>query len=207
MSTGKTAHLGLNQWVLDDPLLMEEVNEDNRRIDAAIAPLAMEKIGEIITTQTAQQLDLDVSGIDWDRYLKVMIYFAVNVGTIQSGIVQFKLLANNRNGSADYSFGNTLQDLDNLLSQLAATNTDTIGHNIKRSFELIAYPAFNGCVFMMKDYSIFQGYSTDTRWGALRTSPSNKVPLPLNQLNTLNFLCINSSFAPGCEFYLYGVRK
>lgn len=36
MSTSKTANFQLNQWSLDDPFLMEEFNEDNRKIEAAI---------------------------------------------------------------------------------------------------------------------------------------------------------------------------
>lgn len=40
MSTNKTENLGLNQWVRSDPFRMEDFNEDNAKIDAAVAAKA-----------------------------------------------------------------------------------------------------------------------------------------------------------------------
>ena len=36
MATNQTQHYGLNQWELSDSVVMEEFNEDNRKIDAAL---------------------------------------------------------------------------------------------------------------------------------------------------------------------------
>lgn len=36
----KTEHLGLSKWALNDPIKMEDFNEDNKKIDAAVAALA-----------------------------------------------------------------------------------------------------------------------------------------------------------------------
>ncbi|MEG1190940.1 MAG: hypothetical protein RSD48_05800, partial [Oscillospiraceae bacterium] len=73
-STNKTAHLALNQWVLSDPLLMEDVNEDNRKIDAVVGAQPYVKLFDITTTADAQQVDLDVSGIDFSKYAMVQIF-------------------------------------------------------------------------------------------------------------------------------------
>lgn len=40
MSINKTENLGLNQWVRSDPFRMEDFNEDNAKIDAAVAAKA-----------------------------------------------------------------------------------------------------------------------------------------------------------------------
>ena len=43
-STNKTENFALNQWVGTDPVLMEDFNADNAKIDAALAAL---KAGEL----------------------------------------------------------------------------------------------------------------------------------------------------------------
>lgn len=40
MPTNKTPHYNLSQWERDDRILMEDFNEDNAKIDAALAELA-----------------------------------------------------------------------------------------------------------------------------------------------------------------------
>ena len=80
-STNKTPNLGLNQWVLDDPLLMEDVNTDNQKIDTAVAGLQGQlgampyvKLFDITTTADAEQVDLDLSGLDLSQFAKLEIY-------------------------------------------------------------------------------------------------------------------------------------
>lgn len=73
-STGKTPNLKLSQWVLSDPFLMEDMNADNAKIDTAVAALPYVKLMDITTGADAQQVDLDVSGIDLSRYTMVQIF-------------------------------------------------------------------------------------------------------------------------------------
>ncbi len=80
-STNKTPNLGLNQWVLDDPLLMEDVNTDNQKIDTAVAGLQGQlgampyvKLFDITTTADAEQVDLDLSDLDLSQFAKLEIY-------------------------------------------------------------------------------------------------------------------------------------
>ena len=65
MSSEKTSALGLCQWQLTDPLLIEKLNEDNRKIDAGFASRAVKKLGRVITASASTQIDLDLSGIDY----------------------------------------------------------------------------------------------------------------------------------------------
>lgn len=78
MSTGKTENLELNQWVLDDPYLMEEVNEDNRKIDAAIPRV---KLFDITLTSQTANFDLDFSEIDSSQFLTLDFYISINTST------------------------------------------------------------------------------------------------------------------------------
>lgn len=88
-STNKTNTYQLNQWVLDDPLLMADFNADNSRIDSAlrglsgsisntaaslnstIETLPFKKIKEITASASASAVSLDVSDLDFSRYSRV----------------------------------------------------------------------------------------------------------------------------------------
>ena len=68
-STNKTPYYGLNQWAASDPVLREDFNADNAKIDAAIKSAAsVVKLKEVTTTAAAQQVEFDLSDIDLDRY-------------------------------------------------------------------------------------------------------------------------------------------
>jgi len=45
MSTNKTEHYQLNQWVKSDQVLMDDFNADNRKIDGALRELAQSAAG------------------------------------------------------------------------------------------------------------------------------------------------------------------
>lgn len=56
-STNKTANYSLNQWVGTDPVLMEDFNADNAKIDAALAALKADglkmAVGSYVGTGTS----------------------------------------------------------------------------------------------------------------------------------------------------------
>ena len=72
-STNKTANLGLNQWVLTDPLLMEDMNADNQKIDSAVAANPIVKLISVKTAANAAQVDFDLSSIDLTKYSALKI--------------------------------------------------------------------------------------------------------------------------------------
>lgn len=80
-STNKTPYLGLNQWVLDDPFLMEDMNSDNQKLDAAISANPYCKLLDVTTTADAQQINLDLSGIDLTKYAKLELLGNIFLGT------------------------------------------------------------------------------------------------------------------------------
>jgi hypothetical protein len=72
-STNKTPHLGLNQWVLEDPFLMEDMNEDNRRIDEAFQGQMDVKLIDVTTMVPTSALELDLSSIDLTEFAELRV--------------------------------------------------------------------------------------------------------------------------------------
>ena len=77
-STNKTPHLGLNQWVLPDPFLMEDMNADNQKLDTAITALGSKAEFVPLKTVTATvnnllQVDVQVTDIDFTQWQFVLL--------------------------------------------------------------------------------------------------------------------------------------
>ena len=74
MST-QTEHLGLHQWETTDSFLREDFNEDNRKIDEAVAEAAQTvKLYEFVSKSSGREIQADLSGIDWDAFQRYEIY-------------------------------------------------------------------------------------------------------------------------------------
>ena len=71
---GQTTNIGLHQWAAEDPVLRTDFNADFAKIDRAVGAIPLVKLKEVVTTQDAQQLDVDVSDIDFDLYDEVIVY-------------------------------------------------------------------------------------------------------------------------------------
>ncbi|MEG1166411.1 MAG: hypothetical protein RSD68_08355, partial [Oscillospiraceae bacterium] len=87
-STNKTANLGLNQWVLSDPLRMEDFNEDNRKVDAALGAQPYVKLMEATTVAGTKTVELNLSGINIADYLSFRLY---RVSNFKSGSMFFRI--------------------------------------------------------------------------------------------------------------------
>lgn len=72
-STNRTPRLGLNQWVLDDPFLMEDMNADNAKIDTAVLK---EKLFDITLKSPVANLECDFSGIDISEFLMLEVWLS-----------------------------------------------------------------------------------------------------------------------------------
>lgn len=212
MASGKTAALGLNQWVLSDQFLMEEFNEDNRRVDAAVAPLSLVKLGEVVTAQSCQQIDLDVSGIEWDKYAKISILWQVSVNHYPSDSATVLMTANGNRSTGAYSIrfltgSNYIQDSTCLFTGKAYKSSSPSGRFL---FETLTYPYFGDAVFMTRNRSISDAALYDI--GGFLKNGSGIAPF--SSLRTLNFTAFNDyqdnpalTFDAGCKFMIYGVRK
>lgn len=74
-SSGKTAHLGLNQWVLTDPFRMEDFNEDNLKIDGAFGDLPFKKLLDVTLEGGEEMVQADFTDLDLDEYGALIVFF------------------------------------------------------------------------------------------------------------------------------------
>ena len=74
MASNHTPNFNLSQWEKTDKVQMEDFNADNAKIDAA---LACHPSGELIASVTVEEelarLELDLTQVDWSRYLMLML--------------------------------------------------------------------------------------------------------------------------------------
>ena len=214
MSTGKTANIGLNQWVLDDPFLMEEMNEDNRRIDSAFTPLALVKLGSVTTTKAAQQVDLDLSGIAFEDYYEIKIYWQLKHNeTSTSSYVGSYITLNNCSTANRYFFidgvNSSLKDYPAYSHEyLFCLPIDDLSRKNFPRYCLSVYPE-DGCAFLAAGCSLFAKMMPIR--GAFKTSTTDPTPMPISVLQSINFRCFNNpsyvNILAGSRFEIYGVKK
>lgn len=204
-STNKTANLQLNQWVLTDPLLMEDMNSDNQKIDAAVGASPCTKLMDVTTSANAQLIDLDVSGLDLTKYAMIHI-FAYNLkvtplstamfiyARINGGGAYLKSITDNGNPSSSGYIGYAI-------SCTGAVESSSM------KLELSCFPsvATDPCIILIK--SIGAGRYNETVYlqehiGARQFGANERI-------NTININTNNSEvfIKAGARFEIYGVKK
>ncbi|MFB0920441.1 MAG: hypothetical protein QMB62_06115 [Oscillospiraceae bacterium] len=214
-STNKTPNLELNQWVLTDPFLMEDMNSDNGKIDAAVNSRALVKLAHIETTASCLVISLDVRGIDWSEYREVYIEYSLKHGAAASTYVYSIVRGNGRYGSSDYY--TRMLDTNGIAARTEAsyffTGNDMNCGDGQPCRHKIRIFTDGGCTLFQEnrsfnDMNIVYG-------GVLRTSTSSAIPLPLSQLTTLDFSCAYGAgtgltdpvyLLAGSKFDIYGVK-
>lgn len=127
MASGKTGNFELNLWDQSDQILMEDFNSDNVKTDAALKAAADENtcvfLRKIVTGADVNQVDLDISDVDWSTYHQ--LYIRVD-SKCDNGTVIIRL--NGVAGSEDYRYMNysqTAQAASNCGFFFANTSTIT----------------------------------------------------------------------------------
>ena len=104
----QTANYQLSQWDPEDRILREDFNRDNEKIDGAIAGAnPLQSLGTVVLEQDGSELDLDLSGVDWDLYWEVRVYFEL-AGTANGSL---QILFNHATSGYFNSLGNTSSNL------------------------------------------------------------------------------------------------
>ena len=79
MASKQTEYYQLCLWDEDDSFLRQEFNEDNLKVDGALGELAARTtyvpLLDVTTKAQAGQVDLDVSGIDFTKWKKVVVEY------------------------------------------------------------------------------------------------------------------------------------
>ena len=199
----QTEHYGLNQWELADRIRMEDFNCDNAKIDAALAGLReeiaavrgsvlCEKLVDYTTTAAAQQVDIDVSGIDFTQYVRIDL--SIN-DTGNTGNLNLRV-----NHLTSYTDVNTVGSGSGLNA-----STDTV---------LVRLWSENGCVSGILAFNPPQAetyihcyYSTGQ---ATACSNAHRfAACKWKDLRTLNLICPDTSckIPAGSRIIITGIRK
>jgi hypothetical protein len=96
-STNRTSNLHLNQWVAQDPILREDFNLDNSRLDAAVNARALVRLASATLTSASATLSLDLSDEDLTQYAGLEIFLLPKTSSVSGGAMT--ALAVNEEGS------------------------------------------------------------------------------------------------------------
>lgn len=102
----KTSNYSLNQWEATDRIMREDFNTDNTNIDAVLKSLKESNpyvlLRTITTTADAQQVDLDISDIDWSVYRHLILHMNLES---RSGYAEHIIIRlNGISGDLDYNY-------------------------------------------------------------------------------------------------------
>ena len=189
----QTANFGLNQWVAEDRIMMQDFNSDNAKLDAALKAIAdanpYRKIISVVTQTAAQQIDLVVSGIDFTQYYKIELFvdcptmtngYLLRVNGISaSSYIYNQISGSASGGSSTFSF----------LANIYGRGTGAV------LFYSPAAAARVGCVYMTSDVAAYNGLQT-------------LAPLYWPELTAFNIVGGSSStLLAGTKITLLGVKK
>lgn len=200
-STNKTANLGLNQWVLTDPLLMEDMNADNQKIDAAVAANPYVKLMDITTSADAQQVNLNVSGIDLRKYAMLQIFTNATVNPFATASWIYARI-NNEGAYYDESMYNYQNTYQSYVAVFSAPKQSFSAIRMEISGFLPSSSDASGPLLIRSigacsaiSYYMNAGYAY---------KPLSKI----SDFASINFLTDNSGvkIAAGSRFVIYGVK-
>ena len=185
----KTANYDLCQWDAEDRILREDFNSDNKKIDETMAALKagnyFEKLADVTTTQSCQQLDVDLSGGDFTQYDRLIIHPMIKTDTIHLAYIRL-------NGRSDKIYYNR----DYLIALSTAYNSASGAGDLE-----IIFDNFLLCRSLSA--------APDGDWPAINESYMSVAPgtVTAENLAQLNFYCANSRpVLPGTKVRVYGVR-
>lgn len=216
MSSGKTSTFGLNQWSLNDPFLMEEMNSDNRKIDAAVAAVPVVKLGQITTTADADKIDIDLSEIDWSKYMRVVIISTLKQSNMTGEPFNARLTANGRVTVGDYYRHQIDYNSNSIWSSSAVIAfpyiTNVLPYPLHHINTLEIFPE-DGCLFRSSDNGIAE---MNSHYGVMLAAVNgSKTVAAIDTLQYLSYGWVNGStgstvttkLTAGCRFSIFGVLK
>ena len=203
-STNKTTNLGLNQWVLSDPFLMEDMNEDNRKIDEAVNAKPYVKLMDITTVADAQQVDLNVSGVDFTKYAMLQLFSNATVNPLDTAYCIYARI----NNGGDY-FHTTMYNYSNTAANYVAKFDACVAASMRSTALRMDISGFAPVSSATKTPLLIRSLGAHfSRYNHLSGGYGLRLLNSMAEFASINFLTDNSSvkIAAGSRFVLYGVR-
>ena len=185
-STNKTEHIQLNQWVLDDPVLMEDFNMDNQRIEQAI-----------------QLLDQKLEQIKSDSLVNKLLDVTVDTGGVKTlelnlagvNLADYQRLLLTRYGNLNSYIYIRVNKLTGAYQNLASDNVWRAGSNVSCLFEGCGDFWLSGRTVMWSDIT------------ASYKPPANMPAQNLNSIDVMTNATASVDFPIGTRFTLVGIKK
>lgn len=73
-SSGKTARLGLCQWVRTDGVCMDDFNADNAKLDEAAAHQPYRRLMDVTAADAVSAIELNLTGLDLSQFARLLIF-------------------------------------------------------------------------------------------------------------------------------------
>lgn len=206
-STGKTPNLGLCQWQLSDPFLMEDMNEDNRKVDAAVAAIPYVKLLDVTTVADAAQVELDLSELDLSGYskLEIVASFISPGATERNSNVYMKI---NGNGAYLQGSGSALEAKGYVATCPVLENTwNSTMYWSTLHAELFGLTVPTGIDRYIGVHALGIGAQYGNRY-ALQSNGLIQLSASNAGIRTINFVGADgiANIGAGAKFYIYGVR-
>lgn len=198
MASNMTPFYGLSQWAGTDKFSRTDFNEDNYKVDTALANLNIKiqaNPWELITSyragSTTENASLSLENIDVSKYIHLMLFVDIKPGSYSEGYYYIRL--NNVSSNTYYKVGT--QDPRNYLMRTRVAN----GYSKNRTIRFLTYE--NGIV-VGGTYETLDGEDF-----GYNTVISDEVTW-----DTLTSIDYSSSSADcamkaGSGLYLYGIKR
>lgn len=193
----KTPNLALNQWQRSDPVVMDDFNADNAKLDAALGGMAVDRLLTVVTSAAANQVDLDLSGLDLTKYAQLHLAAGIITDNSTSGYCYCNMRANDI--ASGYFFSWSGQALTSSNTSIAQFETSNIGSICDAKMSMITWHLH--CL-SMSDFSA-SGYNNSYIPG------SGSVALPTGKLTKISIFVQTTPYKiqAGTSFFLYGLKK
>ena len=195
MASNHTTNYQLCQWEAADKVLRTDFNQDNAKIDAALAAIAagnkLVKLAELVTAQDMQQVNLVLPEDDWTNYTQLRL----NLDATTSGYsIYIRLNGLTTDSYHTLTTNNSVSGLGTYLIRLpvggAGVSADGFFAPFSQGQETCAF--FQGIGYSGQDFH---------RWPS-----AGRAPIPFASLHTLN-LYSDGDIEAGSRFSLYGLLR
>lgn len=188
----KTTNYQLNQWDAEDRILREDFNQDNKKLDNAIAALRdacpLVKVVDFTTQSTQSKVEISLAGQNMENYRELYIYVTFSSTTTEDNAIYLTLndLKEYWDSSSTSEYGVATVILREATKGKATT-----------CFTLLLGPLIAGyCRATYYTGSYFSAYTSDMK----------TVNLSGDQLNKMALCCMNGTIGAGSRITVLGVR-
>ena len=199
MASGQTTNYGLNQWAAEDPVLREDFNQDNAKLDAEIQSFAnrnkLIKLTASVIEEDCHQTDILLGGINlsWFSMIRILISAATSAGGLWMRL-------NHVLSSSYYTTSSTSGD--NPERYPYAHVSSDCNRGVSAKIDLMPHNLGQYTAAMIHSEGLYSRLINATL-GAVCTS------VPFTELTQINFLGTYDTYTikAGSRFDVYGLLK